>query len=346
MARIAIIGSGANGSSIGVDLARAGYDVTLVEQWPTHVEAIRLNGLRINLPDTSIVQPMRVFHLCEVATLREPFDIILVLVKAYDTRWAVELMLPLLADDGLIVGVQNGMTLDDIADIAGAHRTVGCVIEVSSMMFEPGVIERHSGPDRSWFAVGSDSPASAGREAEVAAVLGAAGTVELVSNIRAAKWMKLVSNATTLVTTAILGLPMLDAAAQPAMRELMLASGREALEAGTLQGLPRLPIFGLTENDMDKSDDLVATLLDTLLEGFVLSTTKTTILQDWMKGRRSEVGNINGEVVRVLSQHGRTAPVNRAVVELAEEIEAGNRQPGPENLERLLERSGLPALRA
>ena len=335
--KIAIVGAGANGASIGADLTAAGLDVTLIEQWPAHVEAMREHGAIIRMPEGTLEQPVRVLHLCEVATLREPFDVVLLLVKAYDSRWAAQLIEPLLAPDGLLVGVQNGMTLDAITDVVGAHRTIGCVIEISSMMFEPGVIERHSGPGRSWFAVGSTDPSTAGREEEIATLLRHAGTVEVVDNIRAAKWMKLVSNATTLVTTAILGLPMLEAVALPGMRDLMIRSGEEALEAGRLQGFPVLPIFGLTAAEVDRPDGVVELLLDTLLDGFVLTGTKTTILQDWVKGRRSEVDDINGRVVKVRAEHGLSSPVNRAVVELAHRIEAGELSPSPENLSELLE---------
>jgi hypothetical protein len=53
---------------------------------------------------------------------------------------------------------------------------------------------------------------------------------------------------------------------------------------------------------------VVETLLDTLLAGFVLPHSTTTILQDWEKGRRSE--DINGHVVRTSERIGRDAPVN------------------------------------
>jgi 2-dehydropantoate 2-reductase len=39
--KIAVLGSGANGASIGADLAAAKYDVVLIDQWPEHVEAMR-----------------------------------------------------------------------------------------------------------------------------------------------------------------------------------------------------------------------------------------------------------------------------------------------------------------
>jgi 2-dehydropantoate 2-reductase len=342
--KIAVLGAGANGASIGVDLVRAGEDVVLIEQWPEHVRAMRTNGARIEMPDETLQVPVRVHDLCEVATFREQFDVVLLLMKAYDTRWSCELIKPYLKPDGLVAGVQNGMTVDDIADVVGPERTMGCVIEVSSMMFDPGVVQRHSPPSRSWFAVGSIDAATAGREGEIADLLRLAGSVEIVDDIRSAKWMKLVSNATTLVTTAILGLPMVEAMALPGMREIMLRSGQEALDAGTALGHQVLPIFGLGPDDVRDRDTLVETLLDTLYAGFVLPSTKTTILQDWVKSRHSEVDDINGAVVAAGTRFGFPTPVNAAVVEVAHRIERHEIEPGPENLELLEELAGGGAL--
>jgi 2-dehydropantoate 2-reductase len=335
--RIAILGAGANGASIGADLTRAGLDVVLIEQWPAHVEAMRLDGITVNMPDESLNVPVHVMHLCEVATLRHQFDYVLMLMKAYDSRWAAQLIEPYLKADGLLVGVQNGMTLDAIADVVGIGRSLGCVIEITSSMFEPGVVERHSPADRSWFAVGSFHPETAGREDDVATLLRHSGTVELVADIRAVKWMKLVSNATTLVTTAILGMSMVEAAAIPEMRAFMLRSGEEALDATIGLGNSVLPIFGLTANEVVDAGSVVETLLDTLLDGFVRPDSKTTILQDWIKGRRSEVDDINGLVVSTHERAGRQARANRAVVSIAHRIETGATKPGPDNLATLLE---------
>lgn len=334
--RIAVLGTGANGASIGADLTKAGHDVVLIDQWPEHVQAMRANGLRIEMPEETLHLPVRAYHLCDIATFTQPFDVVLLLVKAYDTRWACQIIEPHLAKDGLLAGVQNGMTVDTIAEVVGPERTMGCVIEVSSMMFEPGIVQRHSGPARSWFAVGSIDPATQGRESEIADLLSCSGAVEIVDGIRSAKWMKLVSNATTLVTTAILGVPMLEAVALPGMRELMLRSGQEALDTGVALDHRILPIFGLNEDDVRQSNRLVETLLDYLLAGFVLPDTKTTVLQDWMKGRHSEVDDINGLVATEAKRLGTAAPVNEAVVEVARRIERGQLDPGPQNLDLLL----------
>ncbi len=333
--RVAVVGSGANGSAIGADLISAGVDVTLVEQWPEHVETMRHQGLTIRMPgDVLHVRP-RVIHLCEVATLREQFDAALIVMKAYDTRWAAQLIEPCIASDGVVAAVQNGMSTHVLADVVGPARTVGAVIEISSMMTEPGVVERHSPPSRSWFALGTLDGSTNGRAADIAELLVSSGPVELVTDIQATKWMKLVSNCTTLVPTAILGLPMLSAVDVPGMRELMLGAGREALVVGLAQGHAVVPIFGLTAEDVTDTDRLVDHLLDTLFAGFVLPHTTTTVLHDWQKGRHSEVDDINGEVVRRAAELGLGVPYNRAIIEVAYRIERGELLPSPDNV-RLL----------
>ena len=338
--KIAILGSGANGASIGADLTKAGHDVVLIDQWPEHVQAMRTHGIRIEMPGETLVQPVRAFNLCDVCTFTERFDTVLLLMKAYDTRWSCQLIEPYLKPDGLLAGVQNGMTTDTIAEVVGPKRTIGCVIEISSMMFDPGVVQRHSPPSRSWFAVGGIDPATAGREAEIGNLLKCSGAVDIVANIRATKWMKLVSNATTLVSTGLLGLSIHDAAALPGMRELMVRSGQEALDTGAALGHPALPIFGLKPEDMRQSNRLVEMLLDTLLAGFTLPNTKTTVLQDWMKGRHSEVDDLNGLVSAEAKRLGRAAPVNAAITELAHRIERGALKPDPANLGLLQELIG------
>lgn len=325
--KIAVLGSGANGSSIGADLTAAGRDVTLIEQWPAHVEAIRSNGLSIRMPNRTLHVEPRILHLCEVAALRDRFDVVLVLMKAYDTRWATQLIAPYVSDDGVVAAVQNGMSTQAVADVMGAGRTVGTVIEVSSTMVDPGIVTRHADPSRSWFAV----DANARRSDDVASLLAGSGTVARFDDIQSAKWMKLVSNSTVLVTTAALGLPMADAILVPGMRELMVRAGQEALDVGRAAGHSVLPIFGLTPEEIADPGTIVQTMLDKLYDGFVVPGATTTVLQDWTKSRHSEVDDLNGEVVSVGERVGVGTPVNRAVVDLAHRIERGEIDPRPEN---------------
>lgn len=335
--RIAIVGTGANGAGIGADLTRAGYDTTFIEQWPEHVAAMRSGPLRVEMPDEVVETDVRAFNLCDVATMREPFDLVFVLVKAYDTRWACELIKPLVKPSGLVVGLQNGMTIDDMSDVVGVERTLGAVIEVSSAMFEPGVVERNSPPSRSWFALGGLTPSATDGAREVADVLGHAGTVEVVSDIRSAKWTKLVVNAGELVPCAILNETMHAAAAAPGMRDYMLGTSLEAAHAAVAAGNRLVPIFGLTDLDPADPDAFVARLFDTVMDEYALPHTRTTVLQDWMKGRRSEVDQINGLVVSEQRRRGMSAPANELTVDTAHRIESGELEASPDNVRLLVD---------
>ncbi|MBT3400410.1 MAG: 2-dehydropantoate 2-reductase [Rhodospirillaceae bacterium] len=331
--RIAIMGSGANGSAIGADLVRAGLDVKLIDQWPAHVEAMRANGVTIRLPDETITTPVDAYHLCDIATFTEPFDVVLMLFKAYDTRWAAELIKPHLAEDGLLIGVQNGMTTETISDVVGPERTLGCVIELASELAEPGVVIRRSPPEQgSWFALGSVDPATAGREVEIADILKHVGVVEISPDILSSKWMKLVMNSMTLATAALLGSGLNESYAIPGMRDLMLKAGGEALAAGAAQDHKPVPIVGLEQSEIENTNHLLEVLIEKL-ESFTLPNTPTTVLQDHTKGRMSETDGINGLVAEILAEAGQAAPASAAIAEVTRQIHAGEIEPGPSNMD-------------
>lgn len=333
-ARVAVVGAGANGAPIAADAARAGFHVTVIEQWPAHVEAMKAQGVLVRYPEASERTPLRVVHLCEVAELCEQFDVVLLCVKAYDTRWAAELARPLLAPEGVMVGLQNGMTYEAIADVVGPERAVGAVIEVSSNMWEPGVCNRETVRERAWFAVGAPHPDAAAGAELAARVLESTGTVERSDDIISSKWMKLVLNAAELVPSAILDLALADAVEAPGMREVMVACGAEAIRACLASGSKVRPVIGLRDLPGGPAEQSAA-LLDQVLRHFTSRSTLTTCLQDWRKGRRNEVHEINGLVVDILGAS--QAPANTRVVELAEAIERGDARPGLEHLERLVE---------
>lgn len=330
--RVAVLGTGANGSIIGADLAEAGVDVTFIDQWPANIEAIREHGIRVQSGETVRATRVPAHHLCEVAEMREPFDIVFLLVKAYDTRWAAELIAPLLHRDSVVVGVQNGMTGDVIAEAVGVDRTLAAVIEVTSAMYTPGLSERHSAYDRCWFAVGALDPSAERHVPVVAELLRHVGVVEESGDIQSAKWMKLILNVAELVTSAVLDLSIADCARHPGMREVMLAAGNEAVAVAQAHGYRIRPIFGMEGDAAASSDTFVAEILDNLVANYIQPDSRATVLQDWMKHRRSEVSELHGEVVRLASRYGMETPVNAKVWELGLKVERGELIASPANV--------------
>lgn len=329
--RIAFLGTGAQGASIATDFALAGLDVTFIDQWPAHVDAINANGITVNLPTRTIHARPKALHLCQIAEIRQPFDVVFLVVKAYDTRWACEMIKPVLAEDGFVVGLQNGMTHEDIAAIVGRHRTIGAVIEIASNMWVPGVTNRQNDHDESWFAMGALDPEQQDRVDGVADLLRHSGHVEVTDDIRSAKWMKLVVNAAELIPSAIIDTALNDAARAPGMLEVMRQAGYEAMQAALADGATIMPIIGMPPVMSNDPEAYVDQIFEKVLSTFSREDTLTTSLQDWRKGRRAEVAEVNGWVVDILAAHGREAPVNARTVKIAFDIEAGRLALHPDN---------------
>jgi 2-dehydropantoate 2-reductase len=341
--KIAMLATGANGSVISADLIEAGLDVSMIDMWGEHVEAMRANGLTITTGDEERNVKVNAFHLSDVCTFTEKFDVVLLTSKGYDTRWLTELIKPHLADDGLVVGIQNCMTAETIAEIVGAERTVGCVVELASQMFEPAEIRRSTPKDHTWFGVGAFDPAQEDRVEEVAEIVRNAGKVEIIDDILSAKWMKLIVNAMIMGSMAILGGTPEQVFKQNGkeyaqrVRNWFLQAGEEALAAGQKLDYKVVPVFGLKPEDVTNTNNLLETLLDKILADIGPGPINTS-LQDHMKGRRCETEMINGLVAEECRKNGRPSPICDGIVELARQIHAGELKPDLNNLDLVSQR--------
>jgi 2-dehydropantoate 2-reductase len=328
---IIFIGTGANGSSIASDIIDAGFKIKCYDQWPDNVEAIKKNGFTINTPDEVQNTKAQALHLCQLAETIKKFDIVLMALKSYDTKWGCEMIKPYLAEDGVLIGIQNGMTAETIASYVGVERTLGCVVELSSEMTEPGIVQRNTSKKKTWFGLGTLDNINNRHFEDVKKLLNCAGRVSISKDILSAKWMKLLVNSMSLGPFALLGLPVQEGLNTPGMRELVLAIGDETMSLGHELSYNIEPIMGLSEGVMNESNRLPETLLDTLVE-HIGPSARDCILQDMLKGRRTEIDMINGLVVEELSKLGRVAPYNAAVMEVGNMIVSGELSPKPENI--------------
>lgn len=337
--KIAVLGAGAIGSSIAADLTRAGLDVGVIDQWPAQVEKMKAEGLRIEMVDETVQVPVRAFHLCDLASANLAFDIVFLAVKSNDDRWMAEFIKPYLREDGVIVGTQNGMNDDTIAEIVGRGRTVGCAMELSAEIFTPGLVKRNTTRKTTWFAVGELDGASTPRLREIGAILSNVGRCDLTGNIYGAKWTKLILNTMTMGPFGLLGLGNKEASEMPGMFELSIAIGRESLAVGQALGYRIEPIFGLRADEFaGSSDENLVTAMKTLL-GHV-SRGRTAPIHDHLKGRRSEMAFISGLVSRTGKALGIATPANDAVAYIDDQINKGLLKMDRANFELLRERMG------
>ena len=258
------------------------------------------------------------------------------MTKAYDARWPAELIKPYLKEDGLLVALQNAMTAETIADVVGPSRTLGCVLEMSSEIFHPGIVRRNTSRKSTWFGVGSLDPSTKDREEEVQAILANVGQCDILDNVLAGKWMKLIVNSMCLASFALVGLKMSEAKELPGMRAVVVKLGTEALEVGQKLGYQPEPIFGLKPEEIEGSNQFVEMMFDKLAADVGARSLRNCTLQDHMKGRKSETDIINGLVVEGGVRFGIATPANRAIVDLTHQIEAGTLKPDPKNLDLIV----------
>jgi 2-dehydropantoate 2-reductase len=345
---IAIAGTGAVGGTTGAYLRRAGHDVLLVDGWHQNVEAIRRDGLVLKGRDEEFRVEARALHLDELARLDAPLDVVLLAVKSYDTEWMVRAVAPYLAPDGCVVSLQNGVNEELIASIVGPERTVGAAVHLSVGMFEPGVATRYTPAGWLTFSIGELDGRRSVRADRLADLLGAVGPVEVARDIQGVLWMKLCVNAMTNGLTGLTGLTSpglwLDARGFAAMVRI---GGEVVAVSETLghrmppiepTGAPR-PLRPETLRRAADGDDAAVDDVRAIFAGTAEARRRSgrenlsSLLQDVMKRRRTEIDYLNGHVVRRGAALDVATPANALVVELVHRLERGELARDPANLD-------------
>lgn len=336
---IAVIGTGAIGSSVAADLARAGLDVTLIDQWPEHVAAMKADGLKVTIPDGDFTVPVRAINLGEVACLRNTFDVVLLSAKSYDSVWMAHLIKPHLAADGVLISVQNSVNDEVLAPIVGPSRSLGCAFELSAEVFTPGIVQRNTPRDKTWFGIGEHHGRITPRLRAIEALFRHVGKVDCTTNIWGSKWSKLINSSMILGPFGMLGMQSYEATAIPEVFKLCVRLGRETMAVGQAHGINFEPIFGLSvEQFMGSEDHVVETLLRTILLHHGPEQSRKlrgVVLQDFLKGRMTESAHLNGLVVRKGREAGVPTPANCAVMQVIAEIERGRLKPQRTNIARV-----------
>ncbi len=338
--KIAVLGCGAIGSSVSADLTQAGYDITVIDQWPAQVETIRTRGLEVTLPDGVIKTTLNALHLCDLSSAQLMFDLVFMCVKSNDHRWLAEFIKPHLKPDGVLVALQNGFNETSLATIIGKERLIGCVVELSAEIFNPGFVKRNTTHKTTWFSVGEHDGFLTPRVKEIQSILNHVGVCEITATIQSAKWTKLIANSMTMGPFGLLGLGNAEAAHLPGMFELSVALGKESAAVGAAMGLRMEPIFGLRADEFAGTiEENIVTAMKTLLSH--VSRGRTAPIHDHLKGRVSEMAFISGLVARQGKALGIDTPCNAAVAEIDRQINSGEIKMGRANFDLLKQLSGI-----
>ena len=345
--RIAIFGAGAVGSYIGAFIDRAGHDVTLVDPWAAHVDRIQKEGLQVSGPQGEFVQRVRAVHWADAQAFNAPFDVIFLAVKSYDTEWAAHFAKRFLSEDGVMLSSQNCMNDLLVASIVGHEREAPCVISGFAVaLWEPGKVVRRREPEgagHSVFRVGELHGKITPRVEELVELLGSVDGAYATSNIWGERWSKLALNAASNPVVAITGLGAQGLAADPRARLVYIQLAKECVQVGQALDYQIEQVNGIEAEVWSRADQGDAfEELDARLQGRGdPEDWRSSMAQDVLKGRKSEIEQMNGYIVEKGRERNVATPVNEAVVRVMKEIERGETTPDTSQTERVLSAAGL-----
>ena len=350
--RVAIIGTGAVGGFVGGAAADAGEDITLIDPWDVNVDAIRSDGILVEDPVAGPrhFYPRKVLSINEIDKLKQPLDMVLVAVKSYDTDWAVRKMLPYLAEDGTVVSIQNSINEEIIMPIVGRARTVGVVIRGNCQMMQPAKIlitrsitqSDNSGVGGVNYLVGEPDGTVTKRAESIVNILSHANDARVTSNLWGERWSKLIVNCVANAVCGATGLKSSEVWANPALRQVSSQLAYETVDVGNSLGYQIPSVMGdLSVDEFLNAGRGRSVKLD---EGLRQRSEKVhelampSLLQDVLKGRRTEIDYLNGLVVKKGKEAGITTDTSQAIVAIIHAIEHGEIKPNTHSVEQLADR--------
>jgi len=347
--KLAIVGTGAVGGYVGAHMVQAGEDVTFLDPWPEHVEAMRRRGLRVTharaVPEFSVA--VRALHITDAQGLakEKPIDIAFVCVKSYDTAWATTLISQYLAPDGFVVSLQNCMNEETIAGVVGWGKTLGCIASsITVNLPDPGHIHRGAGKHgaaHTVFRAGEVHGRATRRAEEVCRLVGTADSAKVTDNLWGERWSKLVANVMGNGMSACTGLTGRQILENDALRRFQLRLGGEAIRVGQALGYKLEEILHIEPETIARAGEGDGAVIKACDEQRFKDAKKTSaeqrpsMGQDMLKGRRTEIEFLNGLVVREGDKVGQACRANAVLTDIVKRVERGELKPDPRHISEL-----------
>ena len=302
--KICFLGAGALGCAIGGVLAAGGSEVYLVDRYQAHVDAINASGLRMRVGDAEKIVRVRAYPDCREIG---PVDLVIVLVKSFHTRAAIESAGALIGEKTMVMSIQNGLGHEEIlAEVVGRERVLAAKTYVGGVFLGPGhVVSGYRGKQT---YIGELDGKLTPRLQAVVDEFNRAGLQATAStNIYGTMWDKLLVNVATGALCAITRLPYGGLYRVPEIEACALAAVAEGIAVAKANGIE------LTSEEPSYFWRLAA-------EGLPAEF-KTSMLQSLEKREPTEVDFINGSVVRWGARSSIPTPVNQTLLACTKGIE-------------------------
>jgi 2-dehydropantoate 2-reductase len=330
--QILIVGIGALGGTIAARAIRTGLPVRLAARNTDSAEALRRSGLRVSGIGGDVRADAIDVAAIEDYGKADQFDLILLATKAQDALEVAPRVVGLLAPEGVILPIQNGGVARVLADRLGEDKILGGFSNLGATMVEPGVYEQKNAGH---LLVGELAGGVSERVERVARVLGRAIEVKVSSNLTGAIWSKLLINCSVTTLGALCSQTMRQYIGTEAGKKVFRRTYEEALSVALAIGtrLERLAVDPIPPGSR-KSKDWASNLgVEKRYESWVdeiiafYGDIKPSMLQDFERGRKTEIDFINGYVATLGHASGVPVHMNAAITGLVHHIERGVLQP-------------------
>ena len=301
--KIVIVGPGAMGCLFAAFLSKSKEAVWLLDK--NKEGAAKLNEIGISLEGTSGAWQAKPKTTANVQDIGKA-DLILICVKSFHTKQAIEQIKPLLQQNTKIMTLQNGIgNIEIIAELAGEDRVIGGITSEGATLIDIGKI-RHAGHGET--IVGTLDGKVPVEIRSIREVFNRVGLQTKMSrDIKGLVWSKLIINTGINALSAITRLPNGKLTEFEGTKRIL----RDAVtEATRVAKRKRIKLI---------YDDPLAKV-EAVCEGTASNT--SSMLQDVLRKKRTEIDFINGVIVRLGQELGIAVPTNRLLTDLVKTIES------------------------
>ncbi len=320
--KIAIYGCGAMGTVLGAYLNKNGLEVTLIDNYVDHVNALNEKGARI-IGCADLTVPVKAITPDQ---MEGKYDLIFLFTKQTANAEALPHIKQFLNDDSIVCTLQNGVPEYSVEEYIGGNRTVGGTVLWGATFISPGVSEVTQDVTSGdiLFDIGEISGGITERIKKVAQVLEYMGPVTIVENLMGARWSKLLLNSCMSGMSAAMGSIFGDILDNPKSSACLSYIASDIINVCEKANVDLEGVMGMemvdfgkvdTKENFEKSQNCFRKFYADKL------TAKASMLQDLEKGKKTEVEMINGFVVDQGKKYGVPTPYNDIVVKIIKGIE-------------------------
>lgn len=292
--KILVIGTGALACLFAARLAKRGYHISMTGTWTDALDAFQTKG--VGLIETGCFEP--VFYPVEILEPGKSYqthDHVLLLTKAYQVRDALRRVMQNLAEGAVILSLQNGLTVGkELKEFRNRFEVIQGITTCGAEVVQPGVAKHNGG----WLIRMDQKESVHG----MAGFLKEAGfTVSLEENINQAIWEKAVLNSAANPIGALTGKRNGELLDLPGVMHIMDDLIQEACNVAAGEG------FAIRGDEM--KERLRQVMRETV-------SNRCSMLQDVLNGRRTEIEDINGEIIELAIARGIDIPVQTTITNL------------------------------